>query len=253
MEKLIPLDELLQIVTDAGLLHQRAFYETSLSRLIANGSDPLTELSTAYEVGAALGIPEERIRAVLALRYPEPEEQLAMLEAQGATATTRAVARTYQDQLLAALRRGLPSCIFEGQINRADGVLNQSYLKVKWHRDYTLAVMLKQTIEAVLPARRGWRNAFGLARTREETEERTESVRLATIQIGYELLPFGSGASPGAHSGRFRPGDRLVLVITVASGVFLKVCTSVLEDLRARFSRHNRLAEYEVIYDYVVG
>lgn len=252
MQKLIPLDELLQIVTDAGLLHQRAFYETSLSKLIANGNDPLTELSTAYEVGAALGIPEERIRAVLALRYPEPEEQLALLEAQGATATTRAVARTYQDRLLEELRRALPSCIFEGQVNRADGVLNQSYLKVKWHRDYSLAIMLRQTTEAVLPARRGWRNAFGLARAREETEERTENVRLATIQIGYELLPLGPLAG-GPHAGRFRPGDRLVVVVTVASGVFLKVCTSVLEELRARFSRHNGLAEYEVVYDYVVG
>lgn len=252
MQKLIPVDELLQIVTDAGLLHQRAFYETSLTKLIANGNDPLTELSTAYEVGAALGIPEERIRAVLALRYPEPEEQLALLEAQGATATTRAVARTYQDRLLAELRRALPSCIFEGQVNRADGVLNQSYLKVKWHRDYSLAIMLRQTTEAVLPARRGWRNAFGLARVREETEERTESVRLATIQVGYELLPLGPSVG-GPHAGRFRPGDRLVVVVTVASGVFLKVCTSVLEELRARFSRHNGLAEYEVVYDYVVG
>ena len=43
------------------------------------------------------------------------------------------------------------------------------------------------------------------------------------------------------------------IVVTVASGVFLKVCTSVLEDLRGRFSRHNGIAEYEMIYDYVVG
>ena len=48
MARLISLDDLLQIVTDAGLLHQKAFYETSLSTMLVNGGDPLADVSTAY-------------------------------------------------------------------------------------------------------------------------------------------------------------------------------------------------------------
>ena len=48
MARLISLDELLQIVTDAGLFHQKAFYETSLSTMLVNGGDPLADVSTAY-------------------------------------------------------------------------------------------------------------------------------------------------------------------------------------------------------------
>jgi hypothetical protein len=38
--KLIPVDELQEIVTEAGLVHQRDFYETSLSNLIVKVGNP---------------------------------------------------------------------------------------------------------------------------------------------------------------------------------------------------------------------
>jgi D-aminopeptidase len=53
MPRRISLDELLQIVTDAGLLHQRAFSETSLSKLLVNGGDPLAGISTVSDVAAS--------------------------------------------------------------------------------------------------------------------------------------------------------------------------------------------------------
>lgn len=41
-------------------------------------------------------------------------------------------------------------------------------------------------------------------------------------------------------------------MITVGSGVFIKLCSAVLDDLRARFERHNGMSGYEVVYDFVV-
>ena len=40
--------------------------------------------------------------------------------------------------------------------------------------------------------------------------------------------------------------------LTVASAVFLKLCSETLEELRTRFAKHNGIAEYELLYDYVV-
>jgi hypothetical protein len=45
---------------------------------------------------------------------------------------------------------------------------------------------------------------------------------------------------------------RLYLVVMVASAIFLKLCSGTLEELRARFAKHNGIAEYELVYDYVV-
>ena len=40
--------------------------------------------------------------------------------------------------------------------------------------------------------------------------------------------------------------------MTVASAVFLKLCSTTLDTLRARFDKHNGVAMHDVVYDYVV-
>ncbi|MDH4130446.1 MAG: hypothetical protein OEW17_00645 [Gemmatimonadota bacterium] len=251
-DRLISLDELLQIVTDAGLLHQKAFYETSLSRLLANGSDPLADIATVYEIAASLDIPEERIRDALATRYPEPEEQLRMLESQRATATTRAVARTYQAELLARLRQGLPSRSFESTLDNTARANDQSFLSVKWVRDHTVRFMLVDSTEVAVRAEPRWRSLFGLLPRREQHETRRDEVVVGKIEIGNELVPHAQWGDRGRPGMRLHRTDRIAVGVTVSSAVFLKLCAGTLEDLRKRFDRHNGVAYHEVEYDYVV-
>ena len=251
-DRLISLDELLQIVTDAGLLHQKAFYETSLSRLLVNGSDPLADLAAVYEIAASLDIPEERIREALATRYPEPEEQLRMLESQRATATTRAVARTYQAELLAKLRQGLPSRSFESTLDNTARANDQSFLSVKWVRDHTVRFMLVDSTEVAVRAEPRWRSLFGLRPRREQHETRRDEVVVGKIEIGNELVPHAQWGERGRPGMRLHRTDRIVVGVTVSSAVFLKLCAGTLEDLRKRFDRHNGVAHHEVEYDYVV-
>ena len=142
--KLIPVDELAEIVTEAGLVHHRALYETSLSHLIAADGDPLADLATAYELAASLGIPEEKLTAVLRTRYPSAEDQLAALETHRAIATTHAVAHTYEIELLSVLRQALPSRRFDGEFEKSGRVFDQPYLKTKWRRDYTVKLLVKK-------------------------------------------------------------------------------------------------------------
>jgi hypothetical protein len=248
--RLISLDELLQIVTDAGLLHQKAFYETSLSKMLVHGGDPLADISTVYDVAAALGIPEERIREIMAVRYPEPAEQLGLLEAQGAMATTRAVARTYQSELLGRLRLGLPSRSFDAVLEHRDRLFDQSFLDVKWRRDYTVRLLLVSNSEVTVRTRPAWRRLFGLLGPREERETKREEVVVATIQVGNEVVPHQQ--SSRGRPEEYHRTERIYLVVTVASAIFLKLCSETLEALRARFAKHNGIAEYELIYDYVV-
>jgi hypothetical protein len=250
--RLISLDELLQIVTDAGLLHQKAFYETSLSKMLVNGGDPLADISTVYDIPAALGIPEERIREIMAVRYPEPAEQLGLLEAYGAMATTRAVARTYQAELLTKLRTGLPSRSFDAVLEHTDRLFDQPFLETKWRRDYTVRLLLVSNTEVTVRTRPAWRRLFGLLGPREEHESKREEVVVATIQVGNEVVPHHQYFYRGKPADRFHRTDRLYLVVTVASPIFLKLCSETLEELRARFAKHNGIAEYELIYDYVV-
>jgi hypothetical protein len=252
-DRLIPLDELLQILTDAGLRHQRAFYETSLSKLVANGTDPLADLSTIHELAAALDIPEERVNEVLSLRYPEPAEQLEVLEAAGAVATTRAVARSYQAALLGRLRKALPSQTFDAVLERADRDFDQPYLPVKWRRDYMVRILL--VTEAVVPVRSasGWRNLFGLVRRGEVQTTRRDEVVLGTISIGNEFLPNAPILrGRGGDTARYHRAERLFISVIVSSGVFLKVAAPTLDELRTRFDRHNGIARYEIAYDYIV-
>lgn len=250
--RLISLDELLQIVTDAGLLHQKAFYETSLSKMLVNGGDPLAEISTVYEVADALGIPEERVRAVMAVRYPEATEQLGLLETRGAVATTRAVARTYQSELLTKLRLGLPSRSFEAALERTDRLFDQPFLETKWRRDYTVRLLLVSNSEVTVRLRPTWRRLYGLLGPREKPETKREEVVIATIVVGNELVPHGQFLYRGSPADRFHRTERLYLGVNVASAIFLKVCSGALDELRARFAKHNGIAKYELFYDYVV-
>jgi len=34
--------------------------------------------------------------------------------------------------------------------------------------------------------------------------------------------------------------------------VFIKLCSAVLDELHARFERHNRMSGYEIVYDFGV-
>jgi len=251
-DRLISLDELLQIVTDAGLRHQKAFYETSLSQLLVKGGDPLADLATVYEVAASLDIPEERIREALSARFPEPEEQLKLLESQRATATTRAVARTYQAEILARLRRGLPSRTFEASLENINRAYDQPYLNVKWVRDHTVRFMLVDATEVAVRAEPRWRNLFGLLPKREQHESRREEVVVGKIEIGNELEPHAQWGDRGRPGVRLHRTDRIAVGVTVSSAVFLKLCAPTLEELRKRFDRHNGVAYHEVEYDYVV-
>jgi hypothetical protein len=249
---LISLNELLQIVTDAGLLHQRAFYETSLSKMLVNGGDPLADISTVYEVAEALSIPEERVRAIMAVRYPEAAEQLGLLETQGAVATTRAVARTYQSELLTRLRLGLPSRSFEAVLERSDRLFDQPFLETKWRRDYTVRIVLVSNTEVTVRRRPTWRRLYGILGPQEKPETKREEVVIATIVVGNEVVPHSQFLDRGKPAARFHRTKRLYLEVTVASAIFLKLGSGALEELRTRFSKHNGIAKYELIYDYVV-
>jgi hypothetical protein len=251
-DRLISLDELLQIVTDAGLLHQKAFYETSLSRLLLKGGDPLADMATVYEVAASLDIPEERIREALATRFPEPEEQLKLLESQRATATTRAVARTYQAEILARLRQGMPSRTFEATLDNTTRANDQSFLRVKWVRDHTVRFMLVESTEVAVRTEPRWRSLFGRLRGREQRETRRDEVVVGRIEIGNELEPHAQWGERGRTAVRLHRTDRIVVGVTVSSAVFLKLCAGTLEELRQRFDRHNGVAHHEMEYDYVV-
>jgi hypothetical protein len=252
VSQLISIDELLQIVTDAGLLHQKAFYETSLSKMLVNGGDPLADISTVYELAEALGIPEARIREIMAVRYPARADQLGLLEAHGAVATTRAVARTYQAELLTKLRLGLPSRTFDAVLERTDRLFDQPFLETKWRRDYTVRLVLVSNTEVTVRARPSWRRLSRLLGPREEHETKREEVIVGSIQIGNEVVSHNPYLYRGRPAERFHRTDRLYLGVSVASAVFLKLCSETLEELRTRFAKHNGIAEYELIYDYVV-
>jgi len=249
MDKLIPVDELLRIVTEAGMHHQRDFYETSLSGLIVKGGDPYVDRDSAYELAAALDIPEEKIAAVIANRYPSTKDQLHALETHGAVATTRAVARTYQTEILYTLRAALPTTVFTGTLETARRVYDQPHLKHKWQQDYTVRFHMVEESQATVSVKPAWHNIFGIRGPREQFEMRKEELLLATVRVGNELQPARS-----SHRDRVRlyRGKRLHLVITVGSGFFVKLCDPVLATLRERFDRHNGVAMHDVAYDYVV-
>jgi hypothetical protein len=252
MTRLIPIDELVRIVTEAGLLHQRGFYETSLSHLIVRGGDPFGDVSTALELAGSLGIPEERVMAAIEKWYPSVESQLTALEAQGAVATTRAVASTYQVELLQVLREALPSVHFDGELETANRVFDQPHLDSKWRRDYRVRLFVVKQAPAPGQPGRGWRQLFGLRRPAVPAEPPRSEVLLATVQVGNELVaaPDAPVLRPsGSHLYR---GKRLHIVITVGSGVFIKLCGETLTALRHRFGAHNGIAAHEVCYDYVV-
>lgn len=250
--KLISVDELLEIVTEAGVVHQRDFYETSLSNLIVKGGDPLADLSTAYELAAALGIPETRLDSVIETRYPSADDQLAALETQGATATTRAVARTYQVEVLRVLRQAIPSRQFVGELERIGRLFDQSYLESKWRRDYTVKIFVRKESQVRTRVNVAWWDRVLRRNPPEQVEERRDDVLLGTVEVGNEFLPHQDPTRPRSPTERFHRGTRLHLVITVGSGVFIKLCDDVLTELRNRFDKHNGVASYEVLYDYVV-
>ncbi|MDH4044092.1 MAG: hypothetical protein OEW06_06475 [Gemmatimonadota bacterium] len=252
--KLIPINDLVQLITDAGVTHQRGIYETSLSKLTIQGGDPLADLSTAYEIAGSLGIPDERMDEVIANRYPSVESQLAALENHGAVATTKAVAKTYQLEIENALRSALPGSDFRTTREHLTRKFDQPHLKVKWYRDYSVGVSVITEREVTTPVTRTWHNLWGLRGPLEHVEVARDSTLLARIDVGNEYVP-----TAGLYGGPRRPEhpawhrtDRLYFHITVSSGVFIKLCSPTLEALRARFERHNGIAGHEVAYDYVV-
>ncbi len=252
--KLIPINDLVQLITDAGVTHQRGIYETSLSKLTIQGGDPLADLSTAYEIAASLGIPDERMDEVIANRYPSVEAQLQALETHGAVATTKAVAKTYQIEIENALRGALPGSTFRTTLEHLTRKFDQPYMKVKWYRDYSVGVSVITEREVATPIARSWRNFWGLRGPLERREVAPESTLLARIDVGNEYA-----RTSGVYTGPRRPEhpawhrtDRLYVHITVCSGVFIKLCSGTLDRLRARFERHNGIAGHEVEYDYVV-
>lgn len=253
-DKLIPINDLVQLITDAGVSHQRGIYATSLSRLTIQGGDPLADLSTAYELAASLGIPEERMDEVIANRYPSVEAQLGALEHHSAVATTKAVARTYQMEIESTLKTALPGSTFRAVVEHLTRKFDQPHLAVKWYRDYSVGVSLLTERERTVPTPRSWENLWGLRGSLERTETVPEATLLARIDVGNEYVP-----SPPLSVAPVRPEhpdwhrtDRLYVQITVCSGVFIKLCSEALDRLRARFERHNGIAGYEVEYDYVV-
>lgn len=253
-DKLIPINDLVQLITDAGVTHQRAIYTTSLSKLTVQGGDPLADLSTAYEIAASLGIPDERMDEVIANRYPSVEAQLGALEHQGAVATTKAVAKTYRLEIENTLRSALPGSAFRATVEHLARKYDQPHLKVKWYRDYSIGIALLTEREVTTPTPREWRNLWGLRGPRVRTEVAPESTLLARIDVGNEYVP-----APNLSALPRRPEhpdwhrtDRLYIQITVSSGVFIKLCSETLDRLRARFERHNGIAGYDVEYDYVI-
>jgi len=249
---LVSVDELLEIVTDAGLLHQRDLYETSLSHLIVKGGDPFGDLSTARELAEALGIPEERLKAAIENRYPPTDDQLAALETQDAIATTRAVARTYQVELLRILRKALPSRQFEAVLEKAGRLFDQPYLATQWQRDYTVRILVIKESQAQVRPRPSWRHIFTREKAQDEMEPRRDEILLASIQVGIELLPHALGSQGRSSTERLHRGSRLCIVTTIGSGVFIKLCNTQLSALRERFDRHNGVVVHDVLYDYVV-
>ncbi len=253
MTKLVPIDELLEIVTEAGLLHQRGFYETSLSNLIVKGGDPLGDLSTAYELAEALGIPRDRLAAVIASRYPSTEDQLTALESQRAMATTRAVAHTYRAELLKILRTALPSRQFDSTCKSTGQVFDHPRFEVKWRRGYTVKLYVVNETQVPVRGRPPWRDLFKRAGSREQYELRRDEILLATIDVGNELVEGGQTRRGRSNqTSRLYGGGRIHIVITVGSGVFIKVCNAKLSELRERFGKHNGMSGHEVLYDYVV-
>jgi hypothetical protein len=246
------VDELQEIVTEAGLVHQRDFYETSLSNLIVKGGDPLADLSTAYELAASLGIPEGRLESVIQTRYPSADDQLAALEIQGATATPRAVARTYQAELLRVLRQAMPSRQFVGELEKTGRLFDHSFLESKWRRDYTVKVFVTKESQVRTRASATWWDRVLRRSPPEQVEERRDDVLLGTIEVGNEFLPHPDPHRPESPAERLHRGTRLHIVITVGSGVLIKLCGDLLTELHSRFERHNGVAVYEVLYDYVV-
>ena len=99
---------------------------------------------------------------------------------------------------------------------------------------------------------RSWRNFFASRNNRREVEIQRDEVFLATIQVGNEFLSHTDPARPKSSGGRLHRGQRLHIVVTVGSGVFVKLCNDKLTELRDRFEKHNGVAAHEVVYDYVV-
>jgi len=252
MKRLIPIDELVRIVTEAGLLHQRGFLETSLSHRIARGGDPFGDVSTAMELAASLGIPQETVMAAIEKWYPSVESQLSALAAQDAVATTRAVANTYRVELLRVLREALPSVHFDGALETAHREFDQPNLEVKWRRDYLARIFVVKQAAEPEPRRRGWRRLVAPIRSSEPAEAPRKEVLLATVQVGNDLVAAPGARAPRASGSPLYRGKRLYLVITVGSGVFIKLCSETLTALRRRFEVHNGIATHEVKYDYVV-
>lgn len=250
--RLIPIDDLVRIVTEAGLIHQRRFYETSLSHLVTGGVDPFGDVSTALDLADSLDIPAERVLAAVEKWYPSVESQLAALEVQGAVATTLAVARTYQTELLRVLREGLPSVHFDGTVESDNRLFDQPHLEAKWRRDYTVRLFVVKQAPAPSPATRGWRHVLGLRRPEPPAELPRAEVQLARIQVGNEVVSPRSVGSLRPSGSRLYRGKRLHLVVTVGSGVFIKLCGDTLTALRRRFEAHNGVAAHDVSYDYVV-
>jgi len=250
--RLIPIDDLVRIVTEAGLIHQRRFYETSLSHLISGTGDPFGDVSTALELADSLGIPEERVLAAVEKWYPSVESQLAALEEHGAVATTLAVARTYQTELLRVLREGLPSVHFDGTVESANRLFDQPHLEAKWRRDYTVRLFVVKQTPAPAQVRRRWRDLLGLGRPDPPAEPPRSEVLLARIQVGNEVVSPRHLGSVRPSGSRLYRGKRLHIAVTVGSGVFIKLCSETLAALRRRFEAHNGIAAHEVSYDYVV-
>jgi hypothetical protein len=98
-----------------------------------------------------------------------------------------------------------------------------------------------------------WRNLFGLRGPKERTEADAESTLIARIDVGNEYIPTNlPDSARRTDRAEYRRTDRLYFVITVSSGVFVKLCSDKLDTLRTRFEKHNGIAGYEVVYDYVV-
>ena len=229
--KLIPINDLVQLITDAGVTHQRGIYETSLSKLTIQGGDPLADLSTAYEIAATLGIPDERMDEVIANRYPSVESQLEALENHGAVATTKAVAKTYQLEIQNTLRSALPGSVFRATREHLTRKFDQPHLKVKWYRDYSVGVSVIAEREVTTPVARTRHNLWGLRGPLEHTDVVQDSTLLARIDVGNEYVPTVSSPRRPEHPAWYRT-DRLYFHITVSSGVFIKLCGPKLEALR---------------------
>ena len=212
--KLIPIDDLVRLVTEAGVHHQLEVYETSLSNLVVKDGDPFAELSSAYELASSLGIPDERMAEVIANRYPSREDQLDALEHHTALATTKAVAKTYQKELLHALRRALPASVFRAAVDREARLFDQPHLAAKWRRDYTVKLYLMNEREVSKQVPRSWQNLFGMLGSKTLPETVETKALLATVDIGNEFLSGDSEyGAPGREVPKLYRGKRLHLVV----------------------------------------